>query len=1072
MTTFLFIAFIFITLWLININSKLNKQSNHLRQEITVLRGELNAYKKQFEHFQTFCLHKFEGNTDVKTQSIAPKLEDITSENASEIASENLQSQHSEVESLATKKLSPLPSALAQQDPSYSDPLLNPLVFEPLIAEQPLTSTSTPATPATPPLPLSSSAESAESAQATLSQSQQITDPDEQSIPMVTSLFNSAKNWFFGGNLVVRVGVIVLLVGVVLLLRLLSNYFNTPIEVKLAVIVAVGLGLAGLGLKLVKKRFAYGITLQGTGLAIAYLTTFFAYRVYHVLGSFPSFVALGVLAGATVALAVRQNAFPLALLALSGAFFAPILTSTDSGSLVALFGYYLLINVAVAWIAHYRTWRVLNLLAVTVTFGFAYYLGLGHNLMAEIHAERWQLVAIVVAHWGLYVFVVVRYTQQIIAYNLTLSPTHPPSGEHNHSQNNAFYQKTAIVFPVDVGLLFSVPILTFGLLFALLDGITHALTISSVLMAGTYLALGWGLVRRSGRYALITEGMLALGCGFLALVVPLALQGLDNAWVAFGWAVQGLALVWFGRRSLRAWSVLFGLVLQAGSIWQLFTFVDSTTPPLLSLSVSAICLLVSMFILRTANAPALTSATLQGKQALSHYASTLGISDDEAKHWLGSINQKSVAFRLVWHTSELVYMATFASIAWAFWVLILDLDRWLTLWHISSGLLFTLASLLSITIAWAVNRYRPWAELRFYAHGLLWVFYLSLIVQLPIKYEFDMTWTNIDWLTYALAILGWIVVGQAWLKTFANQHNAQNSNRFNSAGWLMTGIVMLFSMVNYWLPSSDGVVSMLVPLALVLAGLWFTQQYQTPHLHRNRSQNHDQKPNPTRHLAWFDWQRALLDAGYIFVPIVLCWVLVSNWYHDGVVWGLPYIPVLNLFDIALLLGLGYGFTVYYLNDMSPKNPVNVNSNTNTMSPHAFALKVLGLLGFWVLSSMLVRTLHAYANTPLWDAGAWDSELVQTGLTIVWTLTALVATIVASRYEKRFWWFMGIGLLGVVVLKLVLVDLSQTGAIWRVVSFITAGSLILLIGYLAPLPPAHKEELHIETDTENELNDGN
>src|SRR5690606_24138513 len=48
-------------------------------------------------------------------------------------------------------------------------------------------------------------------------------DPDERSLPIVTSLIHSMQNWFFGGNLVVRVGVLVLLVGVVLLLRLLSD---------------------------------------------------------------------------------------------------------------------------------------------------------------------------------------------------------------------------------------------------------------------------------------------------------------------------------------------------------------------------------------------------------------------------------------------------------------------------------------------------------------------------------------------------------------------------------------------------------------------------------------------------------------------------------------------------------------------------------------------------------------------------------------------------------------------------------------------------------------------------------
>ena len=76
--------------------------------------------------------------------------------------------------------------------------------------------------------------------------------------------------------------------------------------------------------KLAKNRFAYGITLQGAGLAIAYLTTFFAYSVYQIIPSIPSFVGLGLLSAITIALAVRQNAFPLALLALSGEFFAPL----------------------------------------------------------------------------------------------------------------------------------------------------------------------------------------------------------------------------------------------------------------------------------------------------------------------------------------------------------------------------------------------------------------------------------------------------------------------------------------------------------------------------------------------------------------------------------------------------------------------------------------------------------------------------------------------------------------------------------------------------------------------------
>ena len=51
---------------------------------------------------------------------------------------------------------------------------------------------------------------------------------------------------------------------------------------------------------------------------------------------------------------------------------------------------------------------------------------------------------------------------------------------------------------------------------------------------------------------------------------------------------------------------------------------------------------------------------------------------------------------------------------------------------------------------------------------------------------------------------------------------------------------------------------------------------------------------------------------------------------------------------------------------------------------------------------------------------------------------------------------GAGLLALTVLKLFFIDLSGTGAIGRIVSFLVVGLLMLLIGFFAPLPPSAKE----------------
>ena len=886
-------------------------------------------------------------------------------------------------------------------------------------------------------------------------------EPDERSLPIVTSLLHSIKNWFFGGNLVVRVGVLVLLVGVVLLLRLLSDYIEISITAKLISIGIMGLGLAALGLKLAKNRFTYGITLQGAGLAIAYLTTFFAYSVYQVLPSLPSFIGLGLLSAITVALAVRQNALPLALLALSGGFVAPILTSQDTSSLTVLFSYYLLLNVTIAVIAHYRPWKILNLLGVTVTFGLAYYWGISENVSTVIEAQRWSLVLLVTLHLLLYLFVVIRYAQQIIAYNTLyeIDIIQTDSADNVQTLDNAYARNNSYVFPIDTSLLFSVPILAFGLLAALLDDIPHALTITSAILATVYLGLGWLFVQRSQRYALITEGMLALGFGFLALVIPLAL---DAEWIAFGWSVQGLALVWFGRRSLRAWSVLLGLLLQLVSVAMLSNHfvIRIEHYPTLALTISAISALASVFILRTSHSPALDiqhlvlasakpKSTSNDKHALSDYAKALGISEAAAQQWLASINSRSLAFHIIWQRPALIRVLTFAAMGWLLYVLVIDFDQWFASWQLATTVLIGLASLTSLIAYRAINHYYSWRETRQFSHGLLLLFYAMLLFQLPQNYEFNYQWTTFHWPIFIILLIGWLVVGQLWLKTW---HKEAELKSYDNVSWMTTAIILLAEAVHYGLPDSKGNVSILIPVALMTAGLWLSYRQSTNTQAKNASAAHAP--------YWFDWQNALLGCGKIFVPITLGWVVFTNFSYDGIIWGLPYIPLFNLYDVTLWLVVFYSLGVYLLRQsqaMPSKNVLYAIPKNNTL------LIILALIGLWICSSMLVRTLHAFIGTPLWigdlysnTGNAWDSEQVQTGLTILWTLLALAATIVASRYLQRVLWFMGIGLLGVVVLKLVLVDLSQTEAIWRVISFLGAGSLILLIGYLAPLPPARDE----------------
>jgi uncharacterized membrane protein len=44
-------------------------------------------------------------------------------------------------------------------------------------------------------------------------------------------------------------------------------------------------------------------------------------------------------------------------------------------------------------------------------------------------------------------------------------------------------------------------------------------------------------------------------------------------------------------------------------------------------------------------------------------------------------------------------------------------------------------------------------------------------------------------------------------------------------------------------------------------------------------------------------------------------------------------------------------------------------------------------------------------------------------------------------------------MGLVVAKIFLLDLAQTGTVERIGSFIGAGLMLLVMGYFAPLPPS-------------------
>jgi uncharacterized membrane protein len=115
-----------------------------------------------------------------------------------------------------------------------------------------------------------------------------------------------------------------------------------------------------------------------------------------------------------------------------------------------------------------------------------------------------------------------------------------------------------------------------------------------------------------------------------------------------------------------------------------------------------------------------------------------------------------------------------------------------------------------------------------------------------------------------------------------------------------------------------------------------------------------------------------------------------------------------------------------------------------------------LFFFW-LNSVVARSVHFYAGIPYQPESLYSSVIFQAALAALWGFGALAITIWAARKGSRSVWGVGAALLGMVVLKLFVVDLSGTGTIARIVSFLVVGVLMLIIGYFSPLPPKIEEK---------------
>ncbi len=373
-------------------------------------------------------------------------------------------------------------------------------------------------------------------------------EPPAPAIPAWLSEFSA--RWITGGNPLVKIGVLILFLGLAFLLRFVAEHTTVRIEFRYAGVAAVGIALLLAGWRWRHREDSYGLILQGGGIGVLYLTTIAGMKLHPLIPPETGFAILTGVAVFAVLLALLQDSLTLALAATLGGFAAPVLASSGSEHHLTFFAYLSLLNLGIAAIAWFKAWRILNLTGFACTLFLVTSWGEKYYEPALFKLAEPFLLALFV----LYVLIAFLFARRTLAD----VPADPAV-----SFEERIGQTAPEVSYVDASLVFGVPMSVFGMQYQMVRSFENGPAFSALGFGLAYIFLAYVLFRRTGlRYALLSETMIALAVIFGSLSIPL---GLEGKWTSAGWAIEAAGVYWVGIRQQKVHARLFGLLLLIGS---------------------------------------------------------------------------------------------------------------------------------------------------------------------------------------------------------------------------------------------------------------------------------------------------------------------------------------------------------------------------------------------------------------------------------------------------------------------------------------------------------------------------
>ena len=555
---------------------------------------------------------------------------------------------------------------------------------------------------------------------------------------------------------------------------------------------------------------------------------------------------------------------------------------------------------------------------------------------------------------------------------------------------------------IDMLLLFGAPLCGFGLQYAITRQWEFGPAFSS---------LGFGLFYLAGAYIILHKWKslaktislfwLTIGVSFITFSIPLALSA---NWTALLWMFEGTALTWIMLTQKYYRVALFGaLITSLGIISAVISLDDNKITLIMFTSLSGVSSII-LFI----------------NACFWHY-----------------YGQKTEITRVI----KLSYLSI-SIIVWTLWILLstrLFLDQ--TPFEISLILLCATASL---WLWYFIGRKINWNIM---CNGML-LLWIVLAVSLFMSHSESYYYLSEFW-----------VCSLAWIATFTSCYvylykissEKTNNNRLINnhviflhislfwmlLGWLVRELIHIFDA----LPWGYEVIkwSLMATIACSIILLFYfliKRQYITSFL-----------------LVKSYWTIGLLPLiGYIV------YYLIAGLSMSGQIIYWSYIPIINPLEESAIFSL-LMFSVWIKlmpNYVQFDNKTTNSGILNIPLPNLILVSLMTLTFLWG-NSVVLRCLSQIFDIT-WNAYTlWHNNIVQMTASLLWMLSAVILIAIGHRYSLRKIWYSGQLIQITVIIKLIFVDIQETDGLLRAFAFIGVALLMLLIGYLAPIPPKQNDE---------------